>query len=105
MEESSIESQMTCEAYDIEGKLSVTDEFVGEISIGEAPNYTLVYSPLSTDLNQDGTVNILDIAIVAQAFGTKEGDTHYNVVADLDSNGEVNIIDLSTVAIDYGKTV
>jgi hypothetical protein len=44
-------------------------------------------------------------AIVAQAFGTKEGDTNYNPIADLDNNKQISIIDISTVAIDYGKTV
>jgi len=60
-------------------------------------------SRLLTDLNEDGTVNILDIGIVALAFGTREGDENYDSIADLDKNGEVNIIDISVVAVDYGK--
>jgi len=42
---------------------------------------------------------------VALAFGTKEGDEYYNVLADFDENNEVNILDISMVAMDYGKTV
>jgi len=60
-------------------------------------------SILLTDLNNDGTVNILDISIVASVFGTQEGDENYDSIADLDKNGEVNIIDISMVAVDYGK--
>lgn len=60
-------------------------------------------SVLLADLNRDGTVNILDISIVALAFGTQEGDENYNSNADLNKNGEVNIIDISMVAVDYGK--
>jgi len=60
---------------------------------------------LTTDINNDGKVNILDITIVAKAFGTKQGEPMYNEVADLDKNGHVNIIDISMVAKDYGKTV
>jgi hypothetical protein len=56
------------------------------------------------DLDKDGTVNILDISMVAFAFGFQEGDEYYNVLADLDENGEVNILDISIVAMDYGKT-
>lgn len=59
----------------------------------------------STDLNSDGTINIVDISIVAVAFGTIEGDENYNPIADLDDNKQINIVDVSIVALDYGKTV
>jgi len=65
----------------------------------------IIPSFLSTDLNQDGIVNIIDISIVAMAFGTKEGDENYNVLADFDENSEVNILDISIVAMEFGKTV
>jgi len=64
-----------------------------------------IFHVITIDLNGDGTVNILDISIVALAFGTKEGDTNYDPIADLDNNKEINIIDVSIVAMDYGKTV
>ncbi len=57
------------------------------------------------DLNADGTINILDITIVAMAYGSTPGDQNWNELADLDRNGIINIIDISTVARDYGKTV
>jgi len=57
------------------------------------------------DLNGDGTINIVDIFIVAKAFGTKEGNPNYNPIADLDGNKEINIVDLYKIAKDYGKTV
>jgi rhodanese-related sulfurtransferase len=57
------------------------------------------------DLNTDGTVNILDIAIVAKAFGTKPGDSNWNPSADLDKNGWINIVDVALVARNYGRTV
>jgi hypothetical protein len=59
---------------------------------------------LPTDLNQDGIVNIIDIAIVARAFGSRPGDPNWNATADMDKNGWINIIDVATVARDYGKT-
>jgi len=64
--------------------------------------FTLTFE---ADLNRDETVNILDISIVAMAFGTKEGDPNYNPIADLDDDKQINILDISTVAMDYGKTV
>jgi hypothetical protein len=59
---------------------------------------------LLTDLNHDGEVNILDITLVARAFGTKYGDARWNPVADLNVDGAVNILDMSMVARDFGKT-
>jgi len=60
---------------------------------------------LVTDVNSDGTVNILDIAIVAKAYGTEPGDDNWNETADLDDNNKIDILDIATVAKDYGKTV
>jgi hypothetical protein len=62
-------------------------------------------STLVTDLNFDGAVNILDIAIVGAAYNTEPGDPKWNELADLDKNGTVNILDISAVAKDFGKTV
>jgi hypothetical protein len=60
---------------------------------------------LSTDLNKDGSVNILDIFIIAKAFGSKPGDPNWNAVADLNKDNVTNILDVFAVARDYGKTV
>jgi len=57
-----------------------------------------------TDVNKDRTVNILDISLVAKAYGSKPGDPKWNAIADFDKNGIINIIDISKVAKDYGKT-
>ena len=59
---------------------------------------------LKTDLNQDGKINILDISIVARAFGTKPRDELWNGVADLDKSGAIDIIDIAIVVRDYGET-
>jgi len=61
-------------------------------------------SHIPGDLNGDGVVNILDISIVAQAFGTKPGDLKWNTIADVDNNGVVNIIDIALVAKCFGRT-
>jgi hypothetical protein len=74
---------------------------------GQTLNITATYSPssLEADLNGDGTVNIMDVAIVARAFGSKPEDKNWNPIADLDGNGEINIIDVAAVAKQFGKTV
>jgi len=58
---------------------------------------------LATDLNKDGIVNILDISLVAKAFGSKPGDLNWNAVADVNQDGIINILDISKVAKDYGR--
>jgi len=55
------------------------------------------------DLNHDGKINIIDISIVAKAFGTKPGDPLWNPVADVNGDGIVNIKDISLVARYFGQ--
>jgi len=66
--------------------------------------FEVTRAQLSTDINGDGVVNILDIAIVAKAYGSYPGHPRWNPAADLDGSGIVNILDVARVAKDYGKT-
>ncbi len=53
---------------------------------------------LNPDMNEDGLLNIIDITIVAKAFGSTVGDSQYREKADLDHNGFVDILDIALVA-------
>lgn len=55
------------------------------------------------DVTGDGQVNILDISLVAVAFGTKPGDPNWDPNADINNDNETNILDISTVAIHFGE--
>jgi hypothetical protein len=57
------------------------------------------------DVNNDGRVEIIDVAIVAFAFGSTPGSPQWNPAADLDLNGIVNIIDVASVSYDFGATI
>ena len=52
--------------------------------------------PASTDINGDGVVNILDLILVAQNFGTTK--------SDINGDGTTNILDLILVAQHLGET-
>ena len=59
---------------------------------------------MAGDLNTDGKASILDISMVATAFGSKIGDPRYNPNADINNDGVINILDISIVAVNFGKT-
>lgn len=51
------------------------------------------------DVNQDGTVNILDLVLVGQNLGSQ------NPQADVNEDGTVNVLDLVLVANHFGESV
>jgi hypothetical protein len=87
------------ENYDAYPHPEMDDQYPGQFYLD------LRYYRLSTDLNGDGRVDIVDVSIVARAFGFKPGGVGWDSRADVNSDGIVNIMDISIVAKDYGKTV
>jgi peptide/nickel transport system substrate-binding protein len=62
---------------------------------------------LPVDINYDGQVNIIDITIVARAFGSEFGPPmhpRWQFRADVNNDREINIIDVAYVAKYFGKT-
>ena len=55
-----------------------------------------------SDVNQDGTVNIQDLVIVANAIG-QPGAADAELNADINADGTVNILDLVQIANDLGE--
>jgi len=66
--------------------------------------YPYGYVP-SPDLNGDGTVNILDVIVLAGAFGSEPDDPNWNPDADLNGDGIVNILDAIKLAGNFRKTI
>lgn len=92
--------QMSAEA--ITGAYTVHASASSEGQMATADTTFQLQPPLlSADLNGDGIVNILDIAIVALAWGSYPGHPRWNPICDLDGNNAVNIIDITIVAIAY----
>ncbi len=68
---------------------------------------------LSTDINENGIVNMIDVLLWAAAFGSEAEDNpntpwnetgKWNPKADLNGDGKVNILDGIRIATDFGKT-
>jgi hypothetical protein len=55
-------------------------------------------SSVAGDLNDDGSVNCADLAMIKASFGKKVGQTGFDIRADVNGDGIVNVLDLSTEA-------
>jgi nitrous oxidase accessory protein len=58
---------------------------------------------LQGDVNYDTVVNIVDISIIAKAFGSRLRDANWNPRCDLNNDKIINIIDLSVAASRFGN--
>lgn len=59
---------------------------------------------LRGDVDGNGICNIIDLSIIARAYGSYPGHPNWNPDADLNGDGVVNVIDTSTAGTDFGKT-
>jgi hypothetical protein len=59
--------------------------------------------PMEGDLDHDGTISIIDITIIAMAFGSEKGGSRWNEKADIDCSGAINIVDIFIVARNFQK--
>lgn len=55
------------------------------------------------DLNEDGKIDIMDVAIVAYSLGSYPGHPRWNPDADVNGDGEVDIRDVVLVASYFGS--
>ncbi|KNY27286.1 glycoside hydrolase family 9 protein [Pseudobacteroides cellulosolvens] len=56
------------------------------------------------DINKDKAVNMMDVAMMAKAFGGVAGDTLYDSKCDLDGDGSINMNDVVILAKKFGFT-
>jgi hypothetical protein len=79
--------------------VNVTASFGDQVGVDDTSFQ--VKQVIVADINGDGKVNILDITLVAQAWGSYPGQPRWNPKCDLDGNGVINIIDITMVAREY----
>lgn len=61
---------------------------------------TELFGTLRGDVNLDGSVDLLDLSLLASSFGGAGGHAE----GDLDFSGEVDLLDLSLLASDFGQS-
>lgn len=71
----------------------------GMIGIGRAK---LLMTRNKSDLNYDGTVNLVDVAIISGSYGYSSGHSGYNADADLNGDGRVDFNDATMLSARYG---
>ncbi len=77
---------------------SLENEIAHEVSNGYFRNFN------PYDLNLDEKVDMKDIAIAAQAYGSYPGHPRWNPDADVDDDNDVDLFDLSLIAAHFGET-
>ncbi len=65
----------------------------------------IIWSPARSDIDASGRVDALDLAALAAAFGSLEGQARFRAEADLNGDGAVDGLDLALLASSYGKTI
>jgi hypothetical protein len=64
----------------------------------------VVQARLMGDINNDRTVDIVDVSFVAYAFGSYPGHPRWDEEADLNLDSFVDIQDVGSVAFNFGRT-
>lgn len=62
------------------------------------------YVPLNGDINGDKIVDIFDLVLVCNSYGSQPGDSNWDHRCDLNKDDIVDIYDLVMVATNYGQT-
>jgi len=58
---------------------------------------------LPSDINEDGSVDLLDLLVLVNAFGSSQPDPNYDPAADINGDGSVDLLDLLILAATFGN--
>jgi len=58
--------------------------------------------PLRGDVNDDGTVNAIDLAILGKSWFKRVGDPRYDFRCDFNDDGVINAADLAVLGANWG---
>ena len=60
--------------------------------------------PFPGDVNNDGTVDIIDVVIAAKAFASYPGHPRWDPRADMNADYVVDIFDVVLIVANFGRT-
>ncbi len=63
------------------------------------------YWALQTDVDRDGTVNMLDVSYVARRFGVDVAHPSWSPYADINNDDRIDMKDVGAVARDFGAVI
>jgi len=77
---------------------------LNQVDVG--PDFAYTFSPIPGDVNNDGSVDLFDLRLVAIYFGVKNGDALWGTAStyDLSNDGVIDVFDLRVVAFSIPYT-
>lgn len=84
-------------------KVGLADENFQDILGIETRGGTVAITGLLGDINGDGKVNYIDLAMLGASYGKRGGTPGFNPAADLNGDGIIDYKDLAILGADYGK--
>jgi len=76
---------------------------LNNVNLDGSPILLVMGTLLEGDANGDNWVDVSDLAIIANAYGTARGEAGYREGADFNGDGSINVMDLALLAANYGQ--
>ncbi len=80
------------------------DQIYTQIVVEAGAEVDLGYKELlAGDLNKDGIIEIVDVAVLMNIYGNNLGDADYDVKGDLNEDGAIEIVDKAVLMTNYSE--
>ena len=84
-------------------RVGLADENLSRIENIETKNAVIKIITLRGDINGDGVVDYIDLAILGSSYGKHRGERGFNRLADLNGDNVVDYLDLAILGSNYGR--
>lgn len=71
-------------------------------SVNTSNSQSTCFLSRDPNVSHSGLINLIDVSILALAYGTIAGSSNFNPALDLAAQGSINIVDFGIVAADFG---